>query len=108
MEGFAADRHDPLNTREISAALLAGTDIFGFANYVEAQNPPLHRFEQHWALELHCWPPPRQVAACAGNGATIETTAGIAMAAVRPSARTTSRRFIPAMVLGINDSSLSK
>ena len=48
------------------------------------------------------------VAACAGRGATIEMTAGMAMAADRPNARTTSRRFMPATVWGINDSSLSK
>jgi len=82
--------------------------MFGFANYGELQKPPLHRFEQHWGLELQGWPWPRQVAAWAGNGATIETTAGIAIAAVMPKARTTCRRFMPATVLGINDSLLSK
>lgn len=48
------------------------------------------------------------VAACAGSGATIETTAGMATAAATPNARTTSRRFMPATVWGINDSSLSR
>ena len=106
--GFASDRHDPFKTRDISAALLAGTNTFEFDYYGAPQKPPLHRFEQHWAGELQGWPLPRQLTACAGCGATIETTAGMAMAAVMPSARTTSRRFIPATVLGINDSSLSK
>lgn len=75
------------------------------------QTPLLQIQPEQQILGLAAQLPPLEthpVAACAGSGATIETTAGIAIAAVMPSARTTSRRFMPAIVRGTDDWSLSK
>ena len=55
---------------------------------------------QHWVLSVHAEAFGKQLAACAGVGATIEATIGMATAAVIPKARITSRRFMCPMEEG--------
>src|SRR5258705_9879632 len=96
-----------LRQRNRAGELSSSALLSLLVNCYYAHAPLLHRPEQHCALEVHAAPTPRHVAACAGVGATIEVTSGIATTAASPSTRTISRRFNPAVKTagGVNTSS---
>jgi hypothetical protein len=70
--------------------------------------PPEHKPLQHCALDVHAEPGGKQVAACAGVGATIEVTKGTATTAANPNTLTICLLLIPLITSGSKTFSSSR